>query len=162
MWKRLVVVAVVAALTAMAVAVVVAQVDTAQNTLPSSLQSAIPMRLALVGLAALAGLGVDLRAVIQLLQSAVQLLHPAAARAGVLSLLALREALALMVTWTSPVAVEDLETTILRGALGVIPSLAVVRQGSRTAMASQAHQAVGDLAAVAVAPAGPAALAALV
>jgi hypothetical protein len=97
MWKRLVVVAVVAALTAVAVAVAVVPVDIAQNTLPLSLQSAIPMRLAQVGLAALAGLGVDLRAVIQLLQSAVQLLQQAAARAGVLSLLALLEVLALMV-----------------------------------------------------------------
>ena len=97
MWKRLVVVAVVAALTALAVAVAVVPVDIAQNTLPLSLQSAIPMPSALVGLAALAGLGVDLRAVTQLLQSAVQLLQQAAARAGVMSLLALREVLALMV-----------------------------------------------------------------
>jgi hypothetical protein len=100
MWKRLAVVVVVVALTVLAVAVAVAvvPVDIAQNTLPLSLQSAIPMRLALVGLAAQLGLGVDLRAVIQLLQSAVQLLHPAAARAGVMSLLAVREVLALMVT----------------------------------------------------------------
>ena len=98
MWKRLVVVVVVAALAVLVVLVVVAQVDTAQNTLPLSRQSAIPMPSAQAGLAALAGLGVDLRAVIQLLQSAVQLLHPAAARAGFLSLLALREVLALMVT----------------------------------------------------------------
>jgi hypothetical protein len=46
--------------------------------------------------------------------------------------------------------------------LGVIPSLAVVRQGGPKVMASQAHQVVGDLAAVAVASAEPAALAALV
>jgi hypothetical protein len=96
--KRLVVVAVVAALALMVVVVAVAQVDTAQNTLPLSLQSAIPMRLAQVVLAAQLGLEVDLRVVTQLLQSAVQLLHPAAARAGVMSLLALREVLALMVT----------------------------------------------------------------
>jgi hypothetical protein len=40
----------------------------------------------------------DLRVVTQLLQSAVQLLHPAAARAGLVNLLAVLEALALMVT----------------------------------------------------------------
>ena len=61
-----------------------------------------------------------------------------------------------------PVAAEDLETTVLRGALGVIPSLVVVRQGGWTVMASQAYQVVGDLAAVAVSPTELAALAALV
>jgi hypothetical protein len=49
-----------------------------------------------------------------------------------------------------------------QAVLGVIPSLAVVRQARGVLItASQAHQVVGDLAAVAVAPAEPAALAAL-
>jgi hypothetical protein len=102
------------------VAVAVVPVDIAQNTLPLSLQSAIPMRLALVGLAAQLGLGVDLRAVIQLLQLAVPLLHPAAARAGVMSLLAVRED-----TCTNgdheragAVAVEDLEVVFHHSGAG--------------------------------------------
>jgi hypothetical protein len=59
------------------------------------------------------------------------------------------------------VAVEDLEVVFHQAVLGVIPSLAVVRKGGPKVMASQAHQVVGDLAAVAVPSAEPAALAAL-
>jgi hypothetical protein len=157
--KQLAVVVVVASLAVLALVVVVAQVDTAQNTLPLSLQSAIPMRLAQVGLR---WLGVDLRVVTQLLLLAVQLLQPGVEREGFSKVAAVLEAPALMVIWTSPVAVEDLEVLVHQAVLGVIPSLAVVRQvGGVLITASQAHQVVGDLAAVAVAPAKTAALAAL-
>jgi hypothetical protein len=159
MWKRLVVEAVVAALVLLALVVVVAQVDTAQNTLPLSLQSAIPMRLAQVVLPIV-------QAAAPLLLLAVQLLQPVVEREGLPKVTAVLEAPALMVIWTSPVAVEAVgeirEFMIHQAVLGVIPSLAVVRQGRQTVMALQAHQVVGGLAAVAVAVPGPAALAALV
>ena len=90
MWKRLVVVAVVAALLLVVVVVVVAQVDTAQNTLPLSLQPAIPMRLAQVVLPLM-------QAAAPLLLLAVQLLQPVVEREGLPKVTAVLEAPALMV-----------------------------------------------------------------
>jgi hypothetical protein len=142
MWKRLAVVAVVAALTALAVAVAVVPVDIAQNTLPLSLQSAIPMRSAQVGLLLI------VQAAAPLLLLAVQLLQPGVEREGLPKVTAVLEAPALMVILTSPVAVEDLDRQVLvhQAVLGVIPSLAVVHRVRRLlGPASQAHQVVGDL-----------------
>ena len=97
MSKQLAVAVAVGATRVMVVVAVAVQGDTAQNTLRSSLQSAILMPSAQAGLAALPEVGVDLRVVTQLLQSVVQLLHPVVEVGGHLNPVAAEEGLALMV-----------------------------------------------------------------